>query len=87
MEKNLSKTIKECEICNSNVNCLCMKCKSYFCENCYKIIHDLKKDSNHIKENIDPFVPIDLKCPEHPDNPMNLFCVEEKGKLNYLFVF
>ena len=34
---------------------------------------------NHKKENIDPFIPIELKCPIHPQNPMNLFCVDEKG--------
>ena len=43
-------------------------------------IHDLKKELNHKKENIDPFVPIDLKCPEHTDHPMSLFCIDEKGK-------
>ena len=75
--------MKECEFCNSNAICLCMKCKNFFCENCFKIIHQLKKYSNHIKESIDPFVPIDFKCPDHPENIMNLFCIDEKGKPNY----
>ena len=57
-----------------------MKCKNYFCENCFKVIHQLKKYSEHKKENIDPFVPIYLKCPEHQEIPMNLFCIDEKGK-------
>ena len=73
------KNIKECEFCNSNSTCLCMKCYSYFCEHCFKVIHDLRKDPNHKKEKIDPFVPIDLKCPDHPRYPMDLFCIEEKG--------
>lgn len=31
------------------------------------------------------YVPIDLKCQEHPDIPLNLFCVEEKGNIfNYI---
>jgi len=34
--------------------------------------------NNHKKENIDYFVPIDTKCPDHPQNPINLFCVDEK---------
>ena len=46
----------------------------------FKIIHDLKKDSKHIKENIDSFVPIELKCAEHPEFQMYLFCIDDKGK-------
>ena len=85
MEKNKPQIIKECEFCNSNATCLCMKCNNYFCENCYKVIHNLQKYSNHNKENIDTFVPIDLKCPNHPLDRMNLFCIDEKGKFIYLF--
>ena len=84
MEKNKSKNIKVCEICNSNATCLCMKCNKYFCENCFKIIHDLKKDSSHKKDIIDPFILIDFNCPEHPHNSMNLFCIDEKGKLYHV---
>ena len=80
MNNNPSLLLKKCEICNSNATCLCFKCNSYYCENCYKLIHDLKKELNHKKENIDPFVPIDLKCPEHTDHPMSLFCIDEKAK-------
>ena len=76
----MSNILKKCEICNSDANCLCFKCNNYYCQNCYKIIHDLKKDPNHKKENIDPFVPIDLKCPEHPEHPMFFFIIDEKGK-------
>ena len=86
MNTNNHKLIKECEICGTNATCLCYICKSYFCESCYKLIHDKKINSNHKKENIDPFVPIDLKCPDHPEHPMYLFCVDEKGKLKtYLY--
>ena len=62
MEKK-NKIIKECEICNSDSACLCYECNSYFCDKCYKMIHDVKNDSKHKKENIDLYVPIDLKCP------------------------
>ena len=67
-------------MCDSTATCLCFQCNNYFCENCYKIIHDLKKNTIHKKENIDPFIPIELKCPKHIQNPMNLFCINEKGK-------
>ena len=80
MDNKKSKNIKDCEICEYNATCLCFKCNSYFCDNCYKVIHDIKKNNSHKKENIDPFVPIDLKCPNHLQNPMNLFCINEKGK-------
>ena len=82
MEK-VEKQYKECEICYSNATCLCFKCNNYFCERCYKVIHDIKNDPKHKKENIDPFIPIDLKCPNHPQDRMNLFCINEKGKYNY----
>ena len=79
MEKEKRKLIKECELCNANASCLCFECNSYFCDRCYKTIHDIKNYPNHKKENIDVFVPIDLKCPEHPKDRMNLFCIDEKG--------
>ena len=77
MEK--SKYIKECDICGVNATCLCFKCILYFCESCFKLIHDKQKNSNHKRELIDPYIPIDLKCPEHPINPLVLFCLDEKG--------
>jgi len=84
MDELESKNVKECEMCDSTATCLCFKCNNYFCENCYKSIHNLKKNMNHKKENIDPFVPIELKCPNHPEERMNLFCINEKGKfINY----
>ena len=80
MEKKV-KLIKECEICESNANCLCFICNEYFCDSCFKMIHDKKKSkSNHKKEKIDIYIPIELKCQEHPDVHLNLFCIDEKGK-------
>jgi len=84
---NQENLIKHCEICNTDATCLCFMCKNYFCERCYKLIHDIKNDPKHKKEIIDPYVPIDIRCPEHPDVPMNLFCVDEKGNLNYFYKF
>ena len=81
---NSPNKLKECEFCSSNATCLCFKCGNYFCDNCYKVLHNLEKYSNHNKENIDLYVPIDIKCPYHPISPLNLFCVDEKGKKKYL---
>ena len=81
MEKNKS-GIKYCDICGSNATSLCYECLQYFCDSCYKLIHDKPKNSEHKKELIDPFVPIDLKCPDHPKNALSLFCQDEKS--NYI---
>ena len=78
--ENENNIIKKCDICRSEAKCLCFECNEYFCENCYKLIHELKKDPKHKKENIDLFIPIDLKCPEHPKDRINLFCLDDKGK-------
>ena len=85
MEKDISKQIKECEFCNSNATCLFFKCNNYFCENCFKIIHKLEKYSDHKKELIDTFAPIDLKCPDHPNHPLVFFCLNEKGKFIFIY--
>ena len=79
---------KTCELCGELAKSLCLKCNSYFCDSCYKFVHEKKKNNNHQKEDIDPFVPFDTKCPEHPNVPVNLFCIDDKGKLfiyNFLF--
>jgi len=47
---------KNCEICELNATCLCFKCNFYFCEKCYKLVHDLKKSQEHKKELIDSFI-------------------------------
>ena len=78
--ENKLKLIKEFDICELNASCLCFKCKEYFCDSCFKIIHDKKIKSNHKKEKIYVYVPIELKCQDHPNIPLNLFCVDEKGK-------
>ncbi len=33
----------KCEFCEEMAKSLCLKCNSYFCEPCYKFIHDKKK--------------------------------------------
>ena len=79
MEQN-NKSLKECGLCSENATCLCFQCMNYFCERCYKFVHNLQKNLNHKKETIDPFVPFEFKCSEHPTNPYNLFCSDEKVK-------
>ena len=79
MKKEKSNQKKECEICNSYATSLCFECNNYYCDSCFKLVHDKQINSSHKKELIDPFVPIDLKCPEHPKYPMDFFCIDEKG--------
>ena len=83
MEKK-SKFIKECETCEIKATCLCFECNEYFCDSCFKMNHDKNKKSNHMKENIDLYVPIELKFQNHKNNPLNLFCLDEKGNIIYI---
>ena len=76
---------KKCEICESQATLFCLECPIYYyCESCYKFVHDKKAKNNHKKEKIDLFIPIEAKCPEHKNVPFNLFCMDEKGKQNIL---
>ena len=53
---------------------------NYFCDSCYKFIHDKEANNTHKKETIDCLVPFDTKCKEHPTNPICLFCVDDNSK-------
>ena len=76
------KNFIQCEMCkDEEATALCLDCHIYFCEVCYKCVHDRKKNSNHKKEKIDLFVPIQTTCPDHERVPINLFCIDEKGKI------
>ena len=74
-----NKNFKQCEICKVEATYLCMECFSYFCDECYKYVHGKKENSTHKKMTIDFFVPLDVKCLEHPKVINNLFCVNDKG--------
>ena len=78
MESN-QKNIKQSEFCKIESTSLCLECNNYYCDACFKYVHDKKQSKNHKKEKIDYFVPMDIKCPEHKGNIINLFCVDEKG--------
>ena len=81
------KNFKLCDICESQATLLCLEClTNYYCDSCYKMIHDKKVKNNHKPEKIDYFVPIDTKCPEHPNVPLNLFCLDEKGNDNNNYI-
>ena len=75
--------VKKCDLCGSNATCICFECLNYFCDSCFKVIHNIKK-VNHKKEKVDPFVPPDFKCENHPRGIMDLFCVDEKGNYTLL---
>lgn len=72
---------KKCDICNSDSTCVCFICLSYFCESCFKFIHDKEKNSSHKKEDIDPYITYNFKCRTHQLSQITLYCVDEKGKL------
>ena len=72
---------KNCEMCELNATCLCFECNFYFCDKCYKLVHDLRKNNQeHKKELINPFISFDLKCRIHKDQKNSLFCLNDKGK-------
>ena len=80
--ENKQKNFKQCDICKvDEATSLCPQCFSYYCDGCFKQVHEKKENKEHKKEVIDYNVPIDTRCPEHSGNNINLFCVDEKGKL------
>jgi len=78
--ENIQNKDKLCEICGLIATNLCLDCISYYCDSCYKLVHDKQINSQHVKEKIDYFVPINLKCLIHPKYPLELYCVDEKSK-------
>ena len=74
-------TNKKCEMCGQMATSLCFQCQMNLCESCFKIVHSMKLVKEHKKEKIDYYVPIDIKCPDHPQTPFNLFCLDENGIL------
>ena len=74
----MAETIKKYDLCHEKADNICLKCNFYFCDSCYNYVHNKPANSDHKKESIDPFLPIDTKCPIH-NFPLNLFCIDEKG--------
>ena len=80
--ENKQKNYKQCDICKVNeATSLCPQCFSYYCDKCSKCVHEKKENKDHKKEAIDYNVPIDTRCPDHSGNNINLFCIDEKGKI------
>ena len=44
MDKNDN---KHCEICEIEATCLCFDCINYYCDDCFKYVHEKKAKSNH----------------------------------------
>ena len=85
MKKN-QKNYKTCDMCgDTEATSLCPSCFCYYCDDCYKVVHNKQKNKDHKKEPIDYNVPIDTYCPDHDTIPINLFCLDEKGKI-YLYI-
>ena len=73
--------VKICDLCQTNeATAICYECPRYFCNSCFNLIHNIKINSSHKKEEVDPFVSINVKCTEHPKIINNLFCIKEKSK-------
>ena len=83
--ESIQKNLKVCEICKIYATSLCCECSCYFCDSCYKFIHEKEANNQHKKEKIDYFVPFDTKCKEHPINPICLFCVDDNSKKFYFY--
>ena len=70
------------DMCKVNeAKILCIQCFRYYCDGCYKQVHEKKENKEHKKEAIDYNIPIDTSCPDHDGNNINLFCIDEKGNL------
>ena len=80
--ENKQKNYKQCDICKvDEATSLCPQCFSYYYDGCFKQVHEKKENKEHKKEAIDYNVPIDTRCPDHSGNNINLFCIDEKGKI------
>ena len=75
---------KKCELCEEKATSICFDCSFYLCDSCFTFIHEKKHKVGHKKEDINPFISLDIKCPLHPKIPMSLFCLEEKSKYIYI---
>ena len=75
----MKSNLRKCEICEEEASNICYQCNMYLCEKCFKFIHEKKPKSQHKKEVIDLFVPINIKCSLHSEDNINLFCIDEKG--------
>ena len=85
--ETIKKNEKFCEVCGELAKILCLNCSSYFCDSCSNFVHEKKKNIQHKKEEIDHFISIDTKCNYHPNIPINLFCLDDKGIIIVFIIF
>ena len=85
METDINKEERKCDICKLTAVYICYDCLYYLCDSCDKFIHEKSENILHQKDKIDSFISIDIKCPYHPINSINLFCSTEKSKLYLLY--
>jgi len=78
---------KQCELCKETATNICFDCSFYLCDSCFEFLHEKKANLEHKKDEIDPFISIDIKCPEHQKIPMNLFCLKEKSIIYINIIF
>jgi len=83
MVENLTK-LKKCNLCNSDSFWICFQCKKYYCDKCWKIIHEIKKEKAHEKTKINPYLSLDFFCSNHQEYPLELFCLNDKGNFNFI---
>ena len=69
----------KCGLCGEIAKKLCLDCNNYFCESCFKFIHEKKNNVGHKNEEIDLFIPFEARCSIHPDIPMNYFVLLKKN--------
>lgn len=87
MEENINKEEKKCEICKESAAYICFDCPFYLCYSCFEFIHGKNANMMHQKDEIDPFILLDIKCPEHQQNSMNLFCINERSNKYIILIF
>ena len=85
MEENNINDIN-CELCKELASNICYECCLYLCDSCFSFLHEKKANLFHKKEEIDPLISIDIKCLEHPNVPMNLFCSKEKSNIYIIYI-
>ena len=51
MESN-NQNNKLCEFCKVEATSLCLEFNRYFCDKCFKFIHDINENKNHKKEKM-----------------------------------
>ena len=68
--ENIKNNCKTCDICGEEPDIICFDCLHYFCNSCSNFIHGKKINENHIKEKINYFGLIEIKCKIHKNNKL-----------------